>query len=396
MPEALVGQNRESHILLAACGRDQYAAEFEGHGVFTTALISLLENVNWSTLDYATLIRKLELSVSNLTPRCRRIDVPLLGCSNIPLPRKQTPHCDGHHINRVLFTTNTTDASFISGQVDRGKIVLNAGKAQGIWIGAQVGIYDSNFASADVNPLLATLVVSDVVTASNCTLTADPTVEIPLHFYAKLRQRRLDEYISVHCEDEQRLKALLKEALKAPELDLAAAGIEFSGNAEVADLVVLLKDERVAFERKEDFITKHLGKRVPCTASISDPNGILNVLQATAHFNYHLNRTNLLESCIKPPESITMEFGRVEFGTDFTMRVVKLSDSKDSPATFFINFKEEEDDEPMYALTICNRTALQLYPYLFSFEPCDLSIRKFNFCQVFLLNNDEYHLVPPF
>ena len=55
-----VGQDRESHVLLAACSRDEGAWEHEGRGLFTRALLKVLTGVSSNTLDYATLIRKLE------------------------------------------------------------------------------------------------------------------------------------------------------------------------------------------------------------------------------------------------------------------------------------------------------------------------------------------------
>ena len=55
-----LGQDRESHVLLAACSRNELAWELDGRGLFTKALLKVLTEVGSKKLDYATLIRKLE------------------------------------------------------------------------------------------------------------------------------------------------------------------------------------------------------------------------------------------------------------------------------------------------------------------------------------------------
>ena len=46
----------ETHVLLAACRHDALAYEFDGHGVFTDALLRLLRKENISNLNYADVI----------------------------------------------------------------------------------------------------------------------------------------------------------------------------------------------------------------------------------------------------------------------------------------------------------------------------------------------------
>jgi hypothetical protein len=56
-----LGQNSESHVLLAGCRRDELSWETEdGHGLFTRALLEVLTGISPNSLDYATLVRKLE------------------------------------------------------------------------------------------------------------------------------------------------------------------------------------------------------------------------------------------------------------------------------------------------------------------------------------------------
>lgn len=48
-----------SHVLLAACMRGQYAVETQGHGAFTTALLSLLKRERYDQLTYQDVIMRL-------------------------------------------------------------------------------------------------------------------------------------------------------------------------------------------------------------------------------------------------------------------------------------------------------------------------------------------------
>ncbi len=50
------GTGRESHILLAACNRNQSACESQGRGHFTTALLNVLEEYSLESLTYKTLM----------------------------------------------------------------------------------------------------------------------------------------------------------------------------------------------------------------------------------------------------------------------------------------------------------------------------------------------------
>jgi hypothetical protein len=57
------GKFDESHVLLAACGKEQKAYERHGSGLFTTALLDLLpQEVKDPSLTYATLMLKLNIA----------------------------------------------------------------------------------------------------------------------------------------------------------------------------------------------------------------------------------------------------------------------------------------------------------------------------------------------
>lgn len=56
------GKFHESHVLLAACGKEQKAYERGGSGLFTAALLKLLpQEVKSPTLTYAALMIRLKI-----------------------------------------------------------------------------------------------------------------------------------------------------------------------------------------------------------------------------------------------------------------------------------------------------------------------------------------------
>ena len=65
LPEGLHGGRQTPYVFLAACRRDQKAAERqiagEKQGIFTNALLDVLENENINQLSYRTLMRKLKM-----------------------------------------------------------------------------------------------------------------------------------------------------------------------------------------------------------------------------------------------------------------------------------------------------------------------------------------------
>jgi hypothetical protein len=63
VPQSVVGKNQSSHVLLAACGREQQAYEHpnQRNSVFTHALLKVLNRVNIETLTYTSFMHRLNM-----------------------------------------------------------------------------------------------------------------------------------------------------------------------------------------------------------------------------------------------------------------------------------------------------------------------------------------------
>jgi hypothetical protein len=131
---------------------------------------------------------------------------------------KQTPHCDGANSNRVLFNKQArpSDPLFISGLVNKNdEIVIGAGEAQGVLVGAKVGIYASNFA-VPANLLLGVLTVSTVEARESILepFTPGPT------FYGKIRRLSLAH----HKEDGN--EPLHADTTVAPDIQMVGSSFQ--------------------------------------------------------------------------------------------------------------------------------------------------------------------------
>lgn len=70
-----LGQDSDSYVFLTACRPDELAWENEdGRGLFTRALLNALTGISPNSLDYATLVRKLE-DLSESAPESLSISI---------------------------------------------------------------------------------------------------------------------------------------------------------------------------------------------------------------------------------------------------------------------------------------------------------------------------------
>jgi hypothetical protein len=59
VPKGFQYNGTTSHVLLAACGANEFANENDGRGAFTQAFLEMLDKTGYNKLTYAGLIRKL-------------------------------------------------------------------------------------------------------------------------------------------------------------------------------------------------------------------------------------------------------------------------------------------------------------------------------------------------
>ncbi|KAJ3505257.1 hypothetical protein NLJ89_g7510 [Agrocybe chaxingu] len=340
VPDGFAGEYHASHVLLAACGREESARENPktNRGLFTSSLLGVLENEDLNTLTYISLMDKLKM------------------------PIWQTPHCEGVGVNWRLFNKSAAgaDPSFILTKHDKeGLITVEAGSAQGITVGSHFAVHAMNLIESPVtsNPCIGELEVKTVnlFTSVMKPLSTAPKFKVPSSCYSKLMYAA--EYtVSIFCED----KALLASAFPADFNK--KSGIVVADDVRHCDLELTVKDGRVHFDRHQLLVTAHLPTRIRHSASVGDVATIQEVVAATRHFYYHLTRTS--DDNFK---NVWMEMKKLEQFHHILTPIGNNLLAKE-PATIVV------DESVPLGMTIFNQTDLLLYPYLFWFDPTDLSI----------------------
>ncbi|KZT43296.1 hypothetical protein SISSUDRAFT_684576 [Sistotremastrum suecicum HHB10207 ss-3] len=358
-------RGRSSHVLLAACRRDELAWEKEGRGLFTRRLISLLREVDIARTDYASLIYKMG-DISR----------------GVIQGQTQTPICDGLHINRRLFSSEVVPGhrSLISGHIDNGNFILRAGAAHGVAIGDSVDIYAENHALRDK---IATLVVSEI-TASFSMLTLcgeiDGSCIIPEHFYGKALARPDRDVLSVYCSEEATLKVLVMPLFPNYKISsFETAGIYLTHEIDSADLIVAMTSSGIIYnmQLKAACIGDLRPQVAPRTIPVKSAQ-LLDVLLSALEFKRHLNREGEVGS--KDEEALLdLHFHRLKpigngrFKDSLIPSGPNLLNNKVTTLELPNTGTETCKDGP-FGITVFNKTRVPLYPYLFAFEGSDLSI----------------------
>ena len=287
---------------------------------------------------------------------------------------RQTPHCEGQHINRRLFNKRApgADGSFILGRREKNEdngsynFVLHAGVAQGVTKGSTYDVHSSNLVSDLDRPNLSLgiVIVStvDAFSSEVSHMPGAPAFNIPRLFYGRLRTLATVK-LAVYCND----RAWLETCLPPDERETLS--VDIADDANDAALLLSVMEDGIHFDRNDTMITPHIGSRLPHVVDRTDFPLIREVIKRFIHFNYHLTRTGGDDF-----RNVYMELRRLrtEFSIDFDHTLIPVGDNflEKEPAVLVV------DELARLGMTIHNRTDLPLYPYLFYFDPSDLDISK--------------------
>ncbi|KAF8153270.1 caspase domain-containing protein [Crassisporium funariophilum] len=339
------GKFHASHILLAACGRDQFAREDPRtkRGLFTYSLLKVLESNSIEDLTYTSLMHKMKM------------------------PKWQTPHCEGQSVNRRIFNTRApgADTSFILTKREQDSpILLEAGAAQGITVGSRLSVHASNLIETDRHPnaSLGELIVA-TVHAFASELEHPPEarpIRLQKLFYCRI-SHRASQKIALYCENRTWLETIF------PPQEQERLSIELADEVTSCSLQLTNIEGRVHFDRYNDMVTPHIGSRIRHTVGAEDIYVIRNVVQSSANFYQHLTRTGADDF-----RNVWMELKALkeELSNDFdqVFNPIGANLIADEPATVVV------DEFARLGMTIFNQTDLPLYAYLFYFDPTDLTI----------------------
>jgi hypothetical protein len=331
--------------LLAACSKYETAHEtrslqVEGswEGAFTAALITLLQNVPWHNLSYATL------------------------CKSLPKLPYQKPECVGQ-CNRIVFTLERAEDDCLYFDIeptgDGMYTVKDAGLTLGIGAGTRFKIR-----GPEAQDLGALIVESgEDVKASQCCAKAELSENhqgsIPQGAKALLHH---------WCLGNEPLRVALDAGIERPDVP---ASVEIVDRHSNPDLVVVENGDNLVLDRQRpQFIVTTTNVRRLELPGRAGKVALESVLTRVARFHYHLLR--------KGPGNlagmITLELCRVKQGSDGRHHKSEW-DPKPGASVMDIELDLPFDPEARYGMVITNHSKHKLYPYLFYFDPSEYSIR---------------------
>lgn len=268
---------------------------------------------------------------------------------------------------RQLFNNRApgADSSFILAKLEEdGSIILEAGAAQGITVDSRLAAYASNLLETPntSNPCIGHLTVTSV-NAITCVLQV-PSDTIPFQpptlFYCRLVYRA-SQLIALYCQDRVWLETIF------PTEEHDRLSITIVDDVQSCRLQLTVIDDKVYFDRHDMLVTPHIGSRISHTVDVDDVSAIRNVVTSSLHFYHHLTRPGSEDF-----RNVWMELKvlKVDLSQDFDRVLTPIGKNliEHEPATIVV------DEFACLGMTLFNQTDLSLYPYLFYFDPTDLTI----------------------
>ncbi|KAG6908030.1 hypothetical protein DXG01_006449 [Tephrocybe rancida] len=348
-----------SHVLLAACKQGQLAMERQGRGVFTSALLTLLEMQGVDRLTYAEVITHLP-------------DLPL-----------QNPQCEGANQHRILFDSRVQSRHLLLYRIQktankRNEYTLQAGEAHGVTEGAVFAVYRNK---TRANPLGSVVVQHAAQFTSHCSVVGRiPFRHEPTYaFQARIGARQaLRLYIEPNCV----FRNLRKRIGEEMQSKTSKQSFHIVDNEhDHPDLVLRTEGGLVQFEIKDTACCLYGLTRMPFKdVRADDNNHLFSILCGADDFYWYLRRSNKEGSLTEKVHVECLELEHSGLLTDdlediFAPKRNGLNLVVDN--TVFITIDDDDDDLRVYGFRITNKSDDPLYAALFYFDASDLSIAPY-------------------
>ncbi|KAK0218645.1 caspase domain-containing protein [Armillaria fumosa] len=344
-----------SHVLLTACKHGQEAGERNGRGVFTSALLGLLQEKGVDKLTYKDVI------------------------NSLPDMHEQDPQCEGVHQSRYLFNSKVVSPQrelyVISASPDTpGQYVLEAGEAHGITRNAQFIV----FADRAMTSTLGTVVVKDT-TAFTATCEFSPRGnDIPFTLaapgYALQTRVGEDRDVRLFVQSNERFPGVFERI--ANDMQAGKRGFRLvKSRDDEPDLVLAADGDVIYFEIMDKLCRQHGLIRMPFGVDIDDSDALRRILQSSADFYWYLrhsSKRNIL------PES-TLECTQLKGTGEYTDELMEIlmpdpnGHNLNVGGVIMVNV----DEEAIYGFKITNPMSVPLYVSMFYFDVSDLSISSY-------------------
>ncbi|KAK0486537.1 hypothetical protein IW261DRAFT_1664882 [Armillaria novae-zelandiae] len=347
-----------SHVLLAACKHGQEAGERGGRGIFTSALLNLLQEHDFDKVTYKDII------------------------ANLPDLPEQDPQCEGVHQTRCLFNSKVTNPRRelypIRACSDTpGQYILDAGEAYGITRMTQLVV----FTDRAMSTTLGTVVVSNIAAfTSTCNFSArgnEPPFRLAAPGFALQTRGDEEQDVRFYIEPGKRLLRTVKRI--ADEITSDKGGKRrfrlVQSREDAPDLVISADGDDVHFEIMDKLCRRHGLTRMPFKVKIDDSDTIHRVLQSSADFYWYLHHSRKGT----PLATCTLECMKLKETGEYTddLEEILIPDPNGHNLNVGGVIMVDVNEDAIYGFKITNTMSVPLYVSMFYFDVSDLSISSY-------------------
>ncbi|KDQ61082.1 hypothetical protein JAAARDRAFT_67479 [Jaapia argillacea MUCL 33604] len=339
-----------SHILLAACGAKEFALEENGRGVFTSALLTTLSGVGAQNITYANLLQRLQ----GIT--------------------EQNPQCEGFYRNRVLFDAKAQSQGKVLFKVeyDGNEYVMESGTARGIDIGDEFTLYKDPEPSKSSSSLAIFVVTTVYPMRSVLTpVSVPPRFRLNHPAFALQTKAGAKHDLRIYVAKHKKLTTLFK--VLVPQMQRTRPDrprIMQVGKGD-AEMGIDIQGKEVVFDILDERLTKFNLHRIPFSAPL-DSSILHPILDAAAHFHWHLRRTDEGHNLRGKVRLVFTEVKKVDGLLTEDLHPVTQGIGENLNVDGVINLVSSRDR--MYGIKIVNDSSIPLYAALFYFDNSDFSI----------------------
>ncbi|KAF5343713.1 hypothetical protein D9758_016517 [Tetrapyrgos nigripes] len=345
-----------SHVLLAACTQGQTAKERHKRGVFTSAVLSLLEE-GVDQLTYEEVITNLP-------------DLKVL----------QHPQCEGINKGRLLFDGKVAGRTCVLFEIKHdaknGRYILEAGAAHGITHEAEFSIYPDRKVST---PSIGIVVASKVGPfRTECTVAPGSSLKVDCAFAHLTRVGKRQDF-RLFVEAKEGFLDLFMRLNHDMQSTNPRRSILLLDNSDGADLTLTLTDNGSVQFHVMDKLCRGYGLRTMPFYNINvrvegSGESLISILHSAVDFYWNIQHSNESLEIISHISFECFQLISTDTHTDdFDEILVPTEDNLVKDDTIIIDV----DQDFKYGFKVRNGSDHPLYAALFYFDISDLSVATY-------------------
>ncbi|VDB88534.1 unnamed protein product [Peniophora sp. CBMAI 1063] len=350
----------KSHVLLAACRESEKAKEDEDGGVFTRSLLNALRTLELHKTTYQDLMEQI-------------INVP-----------GQTPQCEGHYSDRILFNALVkSKKSLVYPVTSEGqKVIMAAGAIHGVTEGCLYSIYTSRHSAPDSEPLavMSASSVGPFRTELSCSDAARAlAITWPSSCFAFQRTRSDGQAVRLYVPHGDSIPPVMEALQEMHELQQQTLSFALlTGNENEAHFGVRLDGHRIKYPICDPLVTSY-GLHAFYQTTKARSRYVYPILRAGIHFFWHLHhgpkKHQLLDHI--QPQMYELELDEDgELGLDLRRPYTTSGGSLLQSGRVDITVTDQ--DRSVYGIAVHNRLKVPLHVWAFYFDCSDLSINEYH------------------